>query len=70
VQAGEILRSIFKDDLALVQEITKDEVDNAVSKIFCGWNFRKSAIDGLIQGREIGKYVYENAFLPYVWPWP
>lgn len=61
---GQILRLIFPNDSLLDAKISKAVVDNAESKIFCGWNFRKSAVDGIEQGRLIGNYVFDNIFRP------
>lgn len=36
--------------------------DNSVSKIYCGWYFRKAVVDGEKMGREIGNYVFNNHF--------
>ncbi|MFV8343126.1 hypothetical protein [Flavobacterium sp. XS2P39] len=36
--------------------------DNSVSKIYCGWYFRKAVVDGEKMGRNIGNYVFNNHF--------
>jgi hypothetical protein len=42
--------------------ISKAVSDNSISKIFAGWYFRKAAIDGEEQGRQIAHYVFNNQF--------
>lgn len=37
-------------------------VDNSVSKIYAGWNFRKAAEDGQEMGQKIAEYVFTNYF--------
>ena len=37
-------------------------VDNSLSKIYAGWNFRKSAVDGQEMGQKIAEYVFTNYF--------
>lgn len=36
--------------------------DNAISKIYSGWYFRKAVVDGEEMGRAIGEYVFNNHF--------
>jgi hypothetical protein len=36
--------------------------DNSLSKIYSGWSFRKSALDGEELGRQVGRYVFNNHF--------
>jgi len=36
--------------------------DNSLSKIYAGWYFRKAVVDGEEQGKQIGAYVFNNAF--------
>lgn len=61
-----ILVGLFPADIALGSKVVKAAHDNAIGKIYCGWNFRKSAEDGLKQGRLIGRYVLDHAFRPVV----
>jgi hypothetical protein len=42
--------------------LSKAANDNSVSKIFCGWYFRKAVVDGEEMGRNIAKYVFNNHF--------
>ena len=36
--------------------------DNSLSMIYTGWYFRKAALDGEEQGKQIGSYVFHNSF--------
>ena len=36
--------------------------DNAVSKIYTGWNFRKSVLAGEKMGKQVAQYIYNNHF--------
>ncbi len=73
--AGEILKKILSDNINIsvyssksptspinYTKISQAVTDNAITKINCGWNFRKSTMDGIKQGEKIGKYVYEHEF--------
>jgi hypothetical protein len=70
---GNILQSIFSDTVSVnvptgpptINYITISQAvnDNAMTKINCGVNFRKSSEDSMIQGERIGRFVYENEFL-------
>jgi hypothetical protein len=75
---GQVLQSFFGTDIISVDitslklpgvilhynSIAKAVSDNSISKIFTGWYFRKAAIDGEEQGRQIGNYVLNNHFRP------
>ena len=47
------------------QSILEAVHDNALTKINCGWNFKKSALDGIDQGQHIGGYILANYFKEY-----
>jgi len=72
--AGQILENLFTNTVSFnVKDATSaitlnyttisralDDVTNAT--IYCGWNFRKSTVDSIKQGRLIGNYVFNNHF--------
>lgn len=74
--AAEILRSVFGTDNTSVSlssatlpgttmhitSFSQAARDNSISKIFAGWEFRKSVLDGEELGRQIAAYVYQNEF--------
>ena len=66
---GKILQSIFQNNVSVnlngISYITISDAarDNAMTKINCGVNFRKSSEDSMKQGESIGQFVYENEFL-------
>ena len=67
---GEILKSFFSDNINQINLSSKisynkisDAVDdNAFLKIYCGWNFERTAIDSIKQGKLIGQYVLATQF--------
>lgn len=73
---GQILQSFFdSDEISIDVEsatlpgitlhyssIAKAVNENSVSKVFAGWYFRKASIDGEEMGKQIGNYIFTNAF--------
>lgn len=74
--AGDILRRFFETDnvsmtltSTSLPNVTRHYKslsgairDNSLSRIYVGYHFRKAAIEGEVQGLNIGKFVFENAF--------
>jgi hypothetical protein len=73
---GEVLQTFFGSDEISVDltsfflpgttihysSISQAVRDNSLSKIYSGWNFRKSVLDGEEQGRQIASYIFNHQF--------
>ncbi|RYG54261.1 MAG: phosphatase PAP2 family protein, partial [Chitinophagaceae bacterium] len=38
--------------------------DNSLSRIYVGYHFRKAALEGEVQGSNVGNYIFDNSFRP------
>jgi hypothetical protein len=74
--AGEMIRAFFDSDAIDVDlssfslpgvtlhynSIDKASSDNAFGKIYTGWDFRKSVLDGQETGKQIADYIFNHQF--------
>ena len=72
--AGKILKNLFTDNVTFnvkvatnattltYPKISSALIDMTNATVYCGWNFRKSTVDGIAQGEEIGSDVFKTQF--------